>query len=68
MKKGRWKAPTRDSVIFLVGIGGIVNEAFIRTGDPRETLLILFATMCGLPAFLRMDEHRKKEEESDGDG
>lgn len=51
----RWKVG-RDSVLFLVGIGGIINEAFIRTGDPRTELLILFAGMCGLPAFLRVDE------------
>lgn len=51
----RWKIG-RDSILFLVGIGGIINEAFIRTGDPRTELLILFAGMCGLPAFFRVDE------------
>lgn len=57
--KGRWKAPARDSVLFIVGIGGIINEAFIRTEDPRTQLLILFASMCGAPAFIRLDEKRK---------
>lgn len=43
-------------VIFAVGLGGIINEALFRDGEPREVLLILFATMIGLPAFLRKDE------------
>jgi len=56
--KGRWPKLTRDSVIFGIGIAGIVNEAFIRSGEPRAQLLILFASMCGLPAFLRFDEKK----------
>lgn len=59
----RWKLG-RDSILFLVGIGGIINEAFIRTGEPRTELLILFAGMCGLPAFFRVDE--KGHDSKDG--
>lgn len=66
MFKGRWKAPARDSVLFVIGIGGIINEAFIRTGDPRAELLILFASMCGAPAFIRLDEKRKDDGDDKG--
>lgn len=45
-------------MIFIIGISGIVNEAFIRSEEPRTQLLILFASMCGLPAFLRFDEKK----------
>lgn len=48
---------TRDGVLFLVGLGGIVHETVIADqADP--TLVLLFAAMVGLPAFLRTDERR----------
>lgn len=59
--QGKWPKVTRDSLIFVVGLGGIINESFIRSGDPRMELLILFASMCGLPAFLRFDEKKKDD-------
>lgn len=52
---------TRDLTIFLVGLGGIVHETLF-THEDRPTLLILFAAMIGLPAFLRLDEKRSDEE------
>lgn len=64
-RRRRWKIKlTRDLIIFLVGLGGIVHETFLTTDD-RPTLLILFAAMIGLPAFLRLDE-RSREEDDDG--
>lgn len=58
----RWKFRlTRDAVIFIVGLIGIIHEAFFTSGD-RPTLLILFAAMIGLPAFLRLDERREDKE------
>lgn len=54
----RWKLKlTRDAVIFAVGVGGIIHETLFTQSD-RPTLLILFAAMIGLPAFLRFDENR----------
>jgi hypothetical protein len=62
VRRKRWKIRlTRDLTIFLVGLGGIVHEAFF-THEDRPTLLILFAAMIGLPAFLRLDEKRSDEE------
>lgn len=47
--------PLRDIALFTVGLLGIVHEtAFTQSSDPQ--LLVLFAAMCGLPAFLGRDE------------
>lgn len=42
----------RDIVLFVVGLGGVLHET-VLTASERPTLLILFAAMMGLPAFLR---------------
>lgn len=56
----RWKF-SRDGVLFFVGIAGIVYEAVSNHGD-RPTLLVLYAAMVGLPAFLRTDEQLQKRQ------
>lgn len=49
---------SRDTVLFTAGLLGVLHETVISTQD-RPTLLLLFAAMMGLPAFLRADEARK---------
>ena len=58
----------RDSIIFGVGIFGILYETIIEKVD-RPTLVVLFAGMVGLPAFLRGDDffNDKREDEDDPD-
>jgi len=51
----------RDTILFLAGLGGVVHETLFTSSD-RPQLLLLFAAMIGLPAFLRADESRKKKE------
>lgn len=51
----------RDVILFLTGLGLIVNEAVLREGPERPTLLVLYAGMVGLPAFLRRDEKTNAE-------
>lgn len=46
---------TRDGILFVTGLAGIIYETVIHHGE-NPTLLILFGAMCGLPAFLRSDE------------
>jgi hypothetical protein len=46
----------RDVTLFLTGLGLIVNEAVLRDGPERPTLLVLYAGMVGLPFTLRRDE------------
>lgn len=50
---------TRDLVLFTAGLGLTVNEAVVRNGTERPSLLVLFAAMMGLPALLRYDESRR---------
>lgn len=66
-RRRKWPKIGRDSIIFFVGLGGIVHETLINDGPPRETLLILFATMIGLPAFLRSGEKKHDEDKRSGE-
>ena len=57
-----WPA-VRDVILFFGGLVGVAHEA-LASGTPDPTLLLLYAAMMGLPAFLRQDERRG----GDGDG
>jgi hypothetical protein len=46
---------SRDTVLFVAGLAGLVHETIVSQAE-RPTLLLLFAAMVGLPAFLRGDE------------
>jgi hypothetical protein len=48
---------TRDVILFFGGLMGVFNET-VLTSTERPTLLILFAAMMGLPAFLRSDDKK----------
>lgn len=48
----------RDIALFLAGLAGVAHETLIAKVE-RPTLLLLFAAMLGLPAFLRADEKRE---------
>lgn len=45
----------RDILLFSGGMLGVLHETLISATE-RPTLLILFAAMMGLPAFLRKDD------------
>jgi hypothetical protein len=61
-----WWPPVRDVLLFFGGLAGIAHETVIAETE-RPTLLLLFAAMSGLPAFLRSDERRKDDDGSGGD-
>lgn len=63
-----WLTPrnVRDGLIFTVGIGGIIYETVGSQVD-RPTLLLLFAAMIGLPAFLRADDREREDRSGGGD-
>ena len=65
MSAWKWPTVTRDTVLFVFGLGGIVHEAFVRTGDTRPEFLMLFAAMTGLPVALRRDEGRRADADDD---
>ncbi len=54
----------RNVILFFGGMAGVANES-IRYGAERPTLLLLYAAMLGLPAFLRADEGKKKDDPGD---
>lgn len=49
-------------------VGGFAGEAVMLLAwwldgrDPNQTLILLFAAMMGLPAFLGMDEKKGKDD------
>lgn len=47
----------RDMILFFGGFAGVAHETLVSSLE-RPALLILFAAMMGLPAFLRSDEKR----------
>ncbi len=49
----------RDGILFFAGLAGVFHETVIADSE-RPSLLFLFATMIGLPAFLRSDEKDKE--------
>ena len=53
---------TRDFTLFVVGLGLIVREAIFENSE-RPYMLMLFATMIGLPLAFRADSARSKKEE-----
>lgn len=56
MRTPQWKT-LRDAILFFAGLAGIFHQTVIAS-SPQESLLVLFAAMVGLPAFLRSDESR----------
>jgi hypothetical protein len=62
MNRRRWLrlgGISRDTVLFIAGLGGIAHETLLSNGVERPTLLFLFGAMCGLPLFLRADERSR---------
>jgi hypothetical protein len=54
----KWRQ-VRDVILFFGGLAGAAYETLGTQAD-RPTLLLLFAAMMGLPAFLRADEKGDK--------
>lgn len=54
-------AGLRDATLFLAGLGLTIHEAIAYMGPERWGLLMLYAGMMGLPAFLRSDEKREAQ-------
>ncbi len=50
---------TRNVVLFMGGIAGVLHETIITSGE-RPSLLVLFAAMMGLPAFLQGKDDEPK--------
>lgn len=55
----RWPQ-IRSAALFLGGMAGVFHETLLTSGTERPTLLILFAAMMGLPAFLGKGNGKEK--------
>ena len=55
---------TRDSVLFVCGLIGILHETVVRDID-RPYLLFVFAGMMGLPIVYRKDEKDQARSNAD---
>jgi hypothetical protein len=53
---------TRDGVLFVVGLAGIIYETVVNRGD-NLPLIFFFGGLCGLPFFLRSDELMARKSE-----
>ena len=62
-----WWPTVRDMLLFFGGMAGVANEALIKEAE-RPTLLLLYAAMMGLPAFLRQDERGGSDDDRSGGG
>jgi hypothetical protein len=51
MKRRLYNAINRNTLLFTGGLLGVAHETLLQHAE-RPTLLILFAAMMGLPAFL----------------
>lgn len=55
----RWDKRVRDSIIFIVGILGVVHELFIIP-EPRPYALLFLASLIGIPFVLAQDETKNR--------
>ncbi len=60
---GRSVRLTRNGLLFAAGLLGIAHET-LTVSTERPQLLLLFAAMVGLPAFLTHDEKKNESEET----
>jgi hypothetical protein len=58
VRSRRWPHITRDTVLFVVGMAGIIHEMALTNVD-RPYLLVLFGAMVGLPVFIRSTDEKK---------
>lgn len=52
-------AISRDIVLFTAGLGLMINEAAIRSGPERPTLVIAYFGMMGIPVVQSLDFWRR---------
>lgn len=53
----------RDSAMFVGGLLVIAHETLLGGATERPQLLVLAATMCGLPAFIHRDEKARSKKD-----
>lgn len=54
----------RSAILFGGGLLGVTHETLLAATE-RPSLLIVFTTMMGLPAFIGKDEKKRSSEDSE---
>lgn len=62
----RWSVQIRDTILYAVGIFGIVNELWI-VPEPRTSVLVFLGSLVGVPVVLKADEKRVAKRDSSAD-
>ncbi|MCA1781984.1 MAG: hypothetical protein ABR616_05740 [Dermatophilaceae bacterium] len=62
----RWNVKIRDTIIFVVGVVGVVNELFL-VSQVRPSILIFLGSLIGVPFVLSADEKRTTSRVEDGE-
>lgn len=57
-KWSRWDKRIRDLVIWIIGVGALMNELFVKK-QPEPTTLIFLGGILGIPFILKADEIRR---------
>lgn len=62
----RWSV-LRGVLLFFAGLLGevVLTVAWLNGQEPNQSLMLLFATMMGLPVFLQRDEDKREERRED---
>lgn len=55
MKLNPISAAWRDTILLVSGLGFLLFEVVVRTGEPRWGLLPMYGWMMGLPVMLNKD-------------
>lgn len=59
-KWGQWDKRIRDLVIWIIGVGALVNELFLKD-HPEPSTLIFLGGVLGIPFILKADEIRRSK-------
>lgn len=56
---GKWNPRIRDGVLFVVGVGGLINELWFEP-DARLHVLVFLLSLLGIPAVEALDKIRQE--------
>lgn len=56
-----WDKRIRDLIIWVIGVGALVNELFLKA-EPNPATLIFLGGMIGVPFVLKADEVRRNQQ------
>jgi len=58
----RWDQRVRDTILFTVGVVGVVNELFV-VDEPRAYALMFLGSLIGMPFVLSAEKSKESGKE-----